>query len=225
MPIFVVGGEKGGTGKSTVATNLAVALGRLGRDLLLVDADRQRTASRWADRRQADPGLAAIHATERTGKLFQSLADFATRYSDVIVDAGGHDSVELRTALAAADHLYCPVQASQADLETLAKMSDLVESATALNPRLKAHLLLTRTPTHPTITDVADALDLLATYPSFDICRTVIRDRKAYRDAVFFGKGVLEMADAKAAQEIESLTEEVLVHAQIYRPQATAAVA
>ena len=41
--IILVGGEKGGTGKSTIATNLAIMLMRSGRDVLVVDADDQET--------------------------------------------------------------------------------------------------------------------------------------------------------------------------------------
>lgn len=223
MPIHIIGGQKGGTGKSTVATNLAVALQRLGRDVLIVDADRQRTASRWAGRRQADEKLPRITATECTGNLFHTLDDLSHRYDDLIVDAGGHDSVELRTALVVADHLYSPVQASQADLETLGTMTELVEQAKAMNARLGAHLLLTRAPTNPAVSDTRDALELLSTYPSFTICSTIIRDRKAFKDAMFFGKGALEMNDPKAALEIDSLVRELLDHAQIRRPEAAVA--
>lgn len=215
MPIFIIGGQKGGTGKTTVATNLAVALARAGRDILLVDADRQRTASYWSGRRQAAEGLPTVHATEQSGKLYQALRAFADRYQDVIVDAGGHDSVELRSALVAADLLYSPVQASQADLETLHTMTELVDGARALNPRLRAHLLLTRAPTHPGVSDTRDAQEFLATFPAFAACRSVIRDRKAFKDAMFFGKGVAELTDAKAALEIDAFTQEVMGHAEI----------
>lgn len=223
MPIIIIGGQKGGTGKSTVATNLAVALQRAGRDILIVDADRQRTASRWAGRRQNDEALPSITATECTGNIFHNLRDLCRRYDDLLVDAGGHDSVELRSALGIADHLYSPVQASQADLETLGTMTELVEQASAINPRLKAHLLLTRTPTNPSVSDTRDALELLATYPAFDICRAIIRDRKAFKDAMFFGKGAVEMADPKAAAEIDALANEVMDHAEIRRSEAAVA--
>lgn len=222
MPIFTIGGQKGGTGKSTVATNLAVALCRAGRDVLIVDADRQRTASRWAQRRHQDESLPRLGIAECTGSLFHALEDYRRRYSDVIVDAGGHDSVELRTALVASDLLYSPVQASQADLETLGTMTELVAQASALNPRLRAFLLLTRTPTNPAVSDTRDALELLATYTTFGTCASIIRDRKAFKDAMFFGKSVLEMADPKATAEIDALTEEIQTHAQIRRPEAAA---
>lgn len=215
MPIFIVGGQKGGTGKTTVATNLAVALARAGRDVLLVDADRQRSASRWSNRRQAHPELATVHTTEQSGKLYHPILGFAARYQDIIVDAGGHDSVELRSALGAADHLYSPVQASQADLETLETMTELVEGAQAVNRKLRAHLLLTRTPTHPGVTDGRDALEFMASFPAFTICRAVIRDRKAFKDAMFHGKAVCELGDAKAALEADAFSQEVMEHAEI----------
>ena len=49
--ILLLGGEKGGTGKSTLATNLAAWLAVQGRDVILVDTDVQRTAANWVDRR------------------------------------------------------------------------------------------------------------------------------------------------------------------------------
>lgn len=207
--IYVIGGQKGGTGKTTIATNLAVALARAGRTPLLVDSDHQRTATLWSDKRQQNAELPAVITIQRTGELYKPLLALAEHYSDVIVDAGGHDSVELRGALVAADRLYSPVRASQSDLWTLDYMSTLVAQAKAMNGRLSAFLLLTMAPTHPNVSDTRDALELLAEYPAFGVCTTVIRDRRAYRDATFHGRGVLEMGDPKASSEVESLLLEV----------------
>lgn len=215
MPLFIIGGQKGGTGKSTLATNLAVALNRAGRSPLLVDTDRQLTATNWSDVRQLDETLPAITSVQRTGKLYQMLVDMLSRFDDVIVDAGGYDSIELRTALAAADHLYSPVRASQSDLWTLKAMSELIEQARELNPNLGAHLVLSMAPTNPSISETRDALSLLAEYPSFDACRSIIRDRKAFRDAMCQGRGVLEGGDPKAVAEMSALALEVMEHAGI----------
>jgi chromosome partitioning protein len=220
MALYVIGGQKGGTGKSTLATNLAVAFTLRGRDTLLVDTDRQHTASHWSDVRASSSELRPVTTLQKTGKLFQALRDLEDRYDEVIVDAGGFDSVELRTALCAADHLYSPVRASQSDLWTLEAMAKLVESASELNSRLRAHLVLSMAPTNPAITETRDAIELLREYAVFGICRSVVRDRKAFRDAMFQGRGVLELGDRKAAEEIHAFAEEVIEHVAI--PQALA---
>ncbi|MQU56048.1 AAA family ATPase, partial [Pseudomonas sp. FSL R10-1339] len=51
--IVVVGCNKGGAGKTTTCVNLAVALARRGSDVCLVDADPQRSASKWYAEREA----------------------------------------------------------------------------------------------------------------------------------------------------------------------------
>lgn len=210
--LYVIGGQKGGTGKSTVATNLAVALTLRGRQVLLVDTDRQATATHWGDVRQADESLPPVTVVQKTGKLYRTLRDLEDRYEDVIVDAGGFDSVELRTSLAAADALYSPVRASQSDLWTLEAMSALVTEARELNEHLRAYLVLSMAPTHPGVHEAEAARALLADYPAFGLCAALLRDRKAFRDAMFQGRGVLELPDPKASQELASLTEEVLAH-------------
>ncbi len=211
--LYVIGGQKGGTGKSTIATNLTVALTLAGRQVLLVDTDRQRTASDWSDVRQAHEDLPAITCVQKTGKLYRVLRDMEDRYDDVVVDAGGFDSVELRTALGAADALYTPVRASQSDLWTLHAMSELVGQARDVNEHLRAYLVLSMAPTNPAIKETEQALALFADYPAFTVCQTLLRDRKAWRDAMFQGRGVLELADAKAKAEMHAFTKEVLDHA------------
>ncbi len=98
--ILLLGGEKGGTGKSTLATNLAAWLAVNDRDVILVDTDVQRTAANWVDRRNLLNGVPAVQCAERRGNVFHALRDLAKRYEEVIVDAGGRDSEpEQRTTM------------------------------------------------------------------------------------------------------------------------------
>lgn len=215
--IYILGGQKGGTGKSTIATNLAVALTLAGQQTLLIDTDRQLTASNWSDVRQSNPALPAITTIQKTGKIYHVLRDMAERYENVIVDAGGFDSVELRTALAAADALYSPVRASQSDLWTLQAMVDLIEQARIINERLRCYLVLSMAPTNPAIQESRQALALLSEYPAFTTCASVLSDRKAFRDAMSEGRGVLEHSDPKAKNEIQLFTREVLSHGALHQ--------
>src|SRR4051812_45099489 len=111
--LILFGGEKGGTGKSTLATNMAVYLAVRGEDVLLVDTDAQGSATDWAAMRADNPELAPVHCVGKTGNITKSLLDLKARYSQIIVDAGGKDSRELRSAAAAVDKMYVPIKASQ----------------------------------------------------------------------------------------------------------------
>lgn len=206
--ILLVGGEKGGVGKSTIAANLAVHLTLEGADVVLVDTDTQATCTQWADRRNAAGVAPAIQVVQRTGEVAASLRDLAKRFQIVLVDAGGRDSRELRGALAVAQLLLTPIRASQADLETLPKVNELVGLARGLNPDLQAFAVLSQAPSNPAIREVADARELLVDFDQLQLADTIIRDRKAYRDALLAGRSVVELDNGQAKAEIQLLAQE-----------------
>lgn len=207
--IYLIAGEKGGTGKSTIATNLAVHLAMRGVDVLLLDADPQGTASKWVERRNTLPDAAQVKSAQKTGDIYATVKDLSGRYEHLIIDAGGRDSKELRTALVAADKVYVPIRASQADLETLPHVAELVSLAKSMNPGLQAFALLSLAPSNPSITEVRDAQELLQDFPELRLSRQVIRDRKVYRDALLEGRGVVEKTNPTARAEIQLLAAEM----------------
>jgi chromosome partitioning protein len=210
--ILLLGGEKGGTGKSTVAVNLAVWLARQGTDVILIDTDLQGTASRFIDRRNALDGAPQVHCAEKHGNVYDTARDLAQRYQQVIVDAGGRDSEELRTALVAAHVVYCPLKASQPDIETSVHMNELVKLARGMNPVLQARLLIAMGSTNPAVQESADAREILGQLTEFTLSDVMVRERKAYRDAMLEGRGVVELGNEKATAEIEALAREIYQH-------------
>ncbi len=206
--ILLIGAEKGGVGKSTFATNLAVHLASEDVDVILVDTDSQATCARFVERRTEAGIQPAVHCVQRTGDVSAALRDLGRRYQVVIADAGGRDSKELRTAAAVADLMLVPTRASQADLETLPKVNELVGLARALNPDLQAYAVLSMAPTNPVIREVEDAQELLAEFDELKLASTVVRDRKVFRDALLGGKGVVEMDNGQAKAEIQLLADE-----------------
>ena len=207
--IVLIGGEKGGTGKSTIATNLAYLANRSD-DVVLLDADSQATAKRWVERRNnSHPELSRVHCVQKTGDIFETIRDLSTRYQQVIIDAGGRDSEELRSAMVAAQKLYTPLKASQPDLETTMNINQLVKLARGLNPNLKVYAVISMAPTHPALTEAEEAHELLMELPEIELSRVFIRERKVFRDAMVEGKGVIECKNRKAKAEIQLLAEEI----------------
>lgn len=207
--ILLCGAEKGGVGKSTIASNLAVYLANEGVDVVLVDTDTQATCTRFVERRNEAGLHPEIHCIQRTGNVAAALKDLARRYQVVIADAGGRDAMELRTAVSVADLMLTPIRASQADLETLPTVNEIVGLAKAIhNPGLKAFAVLSMAPSNPVIREVEDARELLADFDQIELAGTVIRDRKIYRDALLAGRGVVELANGQARAEIQLLAQE-----------------
>ena len=79
--IILVGGEKGGSGKSCLAQNVAVYL-RTERDasVLMVDCDPQRTTSDWIQERNGDDSLPGINCVQLYGKIRNDLLSLTNHY-------------------------------------------------------------------------------------------------------------------------------------------------
>lgn len=212
MSIILIGGEKGGTGKTTLAVNLAALRALQGRDVLLIDTDVQASASYWAqsrDEAQTRPRIACI---QKFGKGLPTEArDLARRYQDLIIDAGGRDSVELRSSLVVAERVFIPIQPSQFDIWTLGRMDDLVRTAQGFNAELRASVVISRASTNPSVNEAAEARTLLADFEHLRLANAIIRDRIAYRKAARDGLSVDELkpGDPKAIEEMRALFREV----------------
>lgn len=211
--IVLVCGEKGGTGKTTLATNLAAMRASSGRDVLLIDTDPQGSASFWAQVRD-DAGITPrVASIQKFGKgLTTEIRDLAKRYQDIIIDAGGRESAEMRAALVVADIAVLPLQASQFDLWTVERLADLVETARGFNPSLKALAIISRAPTTSSSTDANDAQELIADHAALTLGATIIRDRVAFRRAAGNGQSVVEYSgngEDKSSAEMKILYNEV----------------
>lgn len=207
--IVLIGSQKGGCGKSTTAVNICADLARTGRDVVLVDADRQCTSANWAMDRSANKSLPVVHCIQKYENIRETLLDLDQRYEHVIVDAAGRDSRELRTGMTAAHTLLVPFRPSQPDLDTLPHLREVIVQAKDLNPDLTVHGLITMAPTNPVIHETDEAREYLQDYPEIQLLSTIVRDRKVFRDAMSEGMGVVEMGNEKAAQEILSLMQEI----------------
>lgn len=209
--IILSGGEKGGGGKSCMAQNLAVYLLIKGRDVLLLDADPQATTTDWSKEREENNALTTITCVQASGNIRQTLLDLKEKYEIIIIDAGGHDSEALRSAMTVATHMLLPFRPKRRDLKTLANVEQLLKLAYSVNPHLIAKAIITQCPSLPSQAKrILDAKEACTSY-GIETLDTITINRNIYDDADEGGYSVLELdTDPKAIEEIENVAFEFL---------------
>lgn len=205
--ITVIGGTKGGSGKSTIATNLAVMLSNAGRDALLVDADDQETSTDFtAMRNETRAGGAGYTCVAVTGRnVFTEVKRLASKFQEVVIDTGGRDTVSQRAALAVCDVYLVPFAPRSFDVWTLDKVAELIEEARSINPNLRAFAFINRADAQGK--ENAEAAELLASKPALEFVQIAIGNRKAFANSASQGLAVVELRphDTKANEEIARL--------------------
>ena len=217
--IILIGGEKGGTGKTTIATNLAVIRATETGDVLLVDCDKQGSASAWGNMRNANSSLIKVPTVQKLGdNIGEDLKALHTKYKDIIVDAGGRDSVELRAAMVVADKIYIPVQASQFDIWSLTTLNILIGEVKSLKKgiddmkkELIVAVVINRGPTNCNLSDdIKEAEYVLSDFRNLPVSKHILKERVAYRRAATKGESIMELdkKDLKAIDEIKNIYNE-----------------
>jgi chromosome partitioning protein len=201
--IITVATMKGGSGKSTVASCLAVHWHLGGRHPTLIDADPQRSVMRLAARERALGGVSVIEdATEDASKTARRLA----RSGPVIIDTPGFRSKTTLACLAAANFLLVPVKPSPFDVDRmLDTLSILTDRAGGKRPIFRC--LLTQTTRDSVIArhiraELADA--------GLPVLKSEMTNRVVYPEAALWG-ATPSMTDGRgpAAREIAAIADEV----------------
>lgn len=204
--IIVIGGIKGGSGKTTISTNLAVIRALQGKRVLLVDADEQRSASDWAEHREGLGITTPWTTVQLQGAAVRSqLVKMADDYDDVFVDTGGRDTTSQRSALTVADIFIAPFQPRSLDVWTIGKVVSLINEIRTVNPTLKAFAVINRA--DPQGQDNQDAAEIIKETEGITYLPTPIGQRKAFANAAAEGLGILELKtqDKKANSELKQL--------------------
>ena len=202
--ILTVATMKGGSGKSTIASCLAVHWYIGGRKTTIVDADPQRSIARLATRERRLGGVAVVEdATENAWKTAKGIA---TPSCSVIIDTPGFRSQATLACIAAADFLLVPVKASPLDVD---RMVDTLDSLINLggNRRPLFRCVLTQTTRDSVIAKHIRAELIGAGFP---VLQNEMTNRVAYAEAPLWGATptIIEKGGA-AAREIAAIAEEV----------------
>jgi chromosome partitioning protein len=205
--ILVIGGVKGGSGKTTVAINLAVMRSKAGFDVLLIDADDQESASDFtALRNKSHDTGAGYTCIKLTGANVRTETQrLKNKYQDIIIDTGGRDTTSQRAALTIANVLLVPFAPRSLDIWTLDKVSKVIDEVQTVNTNLTAYAFLNRA--DPRGTDNEEAEEILKSVSNINFIDRPLITRKAFGNATSAGAGVVELKpeDKKATEEVEAL--------------------
>jgi chromosome partitioning protein len=212
--ILTIGGIKGGTGKTTIATNFAAIAAGDNWAVLLVDADEQESASAWAAMRsdaQADtPQVTTIKLTGQNVR--NEIVRLAGKFNHIIIDTGGRDTSSQRAALSVSDRVLVPFAPRCFDVWTVSQVAVLIDMMKAIKPSLSAYACLNRADPPGQGSDNEDACRLISGDPRggiFLLDESPVGNRKAFAHAASTGLAVTELRrdleNKKASEEIVTL--------------------
>ncbi len=202
-------GQKGGSGKTTVAISVAAELLARGHRVLLVDADPQGTARTWADvaaeARRPTPTVVAMGAKMHLPGQLDTLAG---SYDFTVIDCPPRHGDVQRSALMIADLAVIPCGPAAFDVWAMTEPVEIIREARKLRPDLRVAALVTRRVARAAIGAAArQAIEALG----LEVLRSELGFRIAYQEAPAAGLGVAQYAPRSAAAlEVRSLVDELL---------------
>ncbi|MFZ4539733.1 ParA family partition ATPase [Propionivibrio sp.] len=206
MKIIAIINEKGGTGKSTIATNLATALHRQGQRVVLIDADQQGTARDWRAASPEDADLPPVVAIDRHQMLASSLAGVLADIA--IIDAPAKAESMAAAIIRAAHVALVVIQPSAADIWASAAAVKLIQAKRAIGGEIQAAFVINRASGNTTIskTIIDGAWN---DYEGIEQLTATIGNRVVFANAMAAGLSVLDMTDTIAKTEIFNIIKEM----------------
>lgn len=206
MQVISLLNQKGGVGKTTLATNIAAALSQRGKKVLLIDADPQGSALDWSAAREEPSLFSVVGLPKET--IHREIAKLGNGYDWVVIDGPPRVYPVAKSAIAASDIVVIPVQPSPYDVWAAKEIVDLITEVRVIKDDLKAAFAVNRKIVGTAIgRDVAAAL---ADYP-IPVLTAALSQRVGFAESAGAGMTVLETdPTGSAAKEVRALVKEIL---------------
>ncbi|MBK1724940.1 ParA family partition ATPase [Thiocystis violacea] len=206
MQTIAIVSQKGGTGKTTLALNLAVASERAGRPTVIIDLDPQASAKAWSKSRDGEsPVVISTHASQLEEVLAAAKENGAALS---IIDTAPHSERDALAAARMADLILIPCRPAILDLRAMVSTKELADLA-----RTPALAVINAAPPRGHLAD--EAADAIRGY-GLEVASVVIAHRAAFVHSLTVGQTVIEYErDGKAAEEVNALFKAACQHANM----------
>lgn len=207
--LYVVGHEKGGLGKSTLSSNLAVANAMQGLDVVLLDTDRSRANAEWGRiRAEIAPDLVKVTVIEAYTNPLATIKDLIDKYDVMVVDLAAGDYVNLPKLAPLADLLIVPTGVGREALDSTARVYNSMRMLDSCHrygriPMVCIFNCVRQIPKE----EAAARVDLSIACPDLAVAPRTIYDRKVFRDVSWKGRSILEMPKRVSENAVEEFTE------------------
>ena len=214
--IITLAHQKGGTGKSTIAWNLAIELEnnykKYGyKKFIFADLDNQESVT-MTNRLRMQYDKAPLEIIRFTDDERSKLEQFINSIDDdtlVLIDSGGYDADLNRLAIVASDFIITPVSSDYMEIFGLQKFKTILEELSIIKDEpVYVHVLLNKI--DPKLRNFSDIKYFINDIDNFKLLKTIIRFRSDYKHSIGYGLNVKELdKKSKATDEITSLLKEI----------------
>ena len=200
MKIIALAGEKGGIGKTTLATNLALAAVEAGKSALIIDIDKQKSVKKWFNKRDDQHSILVTHQPEREGVENTLSIASESDIDYVFIDTKGDDSTFINYCLGKSDYILIPAAPCGFDLDGI---EATVKAVQTLDKDGVTSIIFNQSRTSA---DRSEVGNLSLSGYGIHICKHMMKNYVDYLDSAYMGSTVIEYAPkGQAAQQIRDI--------------------
>lgn len=213
--VIVVGAEKGGVAKTRLSTHIAAIAASTGVDVVLLDTDKQGSATSWSRIRNEEKVEPAINVLALPPNPAREVANLAAKYDLVVVDIGAQNYRTMLECALISDLVLVPCGADQQEIESTLNVFDALKQIGPRHPRgrVPAAVVLTRVSQVEKSKATADIRAFFAG-EDVDVFTAHIAHRSAWLVTGRTGRAVHELRgkdrSQKAIDEMQAVYDEII---------------